>query len=193
MGNRGALAKKPGILGKARFRGKRWIICDTEFAGPPLPLMLPRKCTQLFFLDEAVALAAGHRPCFKCRNKAAKCFVAAAWPQKPGVKAAAMDKILHEQRIDPKEKKPLTHTSRFEDLPCGAFVKRYGEAWLVLHSSLVRYTPSGYDYDRRIERPTGHATVLTPPVAVDALAGGYSPILHSTACPETKCERPERR
>ena len=175
MGNRGALAVAPGKLGKALFKGTRWISCVTDFGGKKLPLMLPGKMTQLFFLDEAVALAAGHRPCGLCRKKDFEKFKAAAWPGKPGIRAAVADGILHKERIVTSTKKQRRFAASFEELPRGTFVELDGEAWLVLDSSLVRYTPAGYD--KKLDRPSGCAIVITPKSAVRALNNKYSPIL----------------
>ncbi|MDE0101365.1 MAG: hypothetical protein OXN89_03210 [Bryobacterales bacterium] len=175
MGNRGALAVAPDKLGNALWKGTRWISCDPKFGGKKLSLMAPGKNTQLFFLDEAVALAAGHRPCWTCRKGAFVQFKA-AWPGNGGVAATEMDRILHKERIVNFPTRQRGYPGRFEDLPNGTFVELDGEAWLVLDSSLVRYTPTGYD--KRLDIPSGCAIVITPKSVVEALANGYSPKLH---------------
>jgi len=96
MGNRGILHDDRRRLGRRRWTHKAWICCVTEFRGRRRQVMAPGRYTELFFLDEAVALAAGHRPCFECRRAAANAF-AACWGGEP--RAPDMDRVLHAERL----------------------------------------------------------------------------------------------
>ena len=174
MGNRGILHDDCQKLGRRRWTHKAWICCVTEFRGRKRQVMAPGRYTELFFLDEAVALAAGHRPCFECRREAAKAY-AAGWDGTP--RAAEMDRVLHAQRLS--EKRQRTHSCDLAGLPDGAFIARHGAAWLVKGSRLLRYTPAGYDGAEA--RPAGTVEVLTPPATLRALSAGYDPVLHPSA------------
>ncbi len=178
MGNRGILHDGSGRLGHKRWKHNHWVSCVTKRGNRRVPLMEPGHYTPLFFLDEAVALAAGHRPCARCRYEASRRF-AEAWLGNARLSTKEMDRILHDGRVDPVSRGQRTHTAAFDDLPRGTFVGQDGEAWLVLDSSLARYTPSGYD--ECVRKPSGSAVVLTPAAAVAALAGGYSPVIHPSA------------
>ena len=174
MGNRGILHDERRTLGRRRWTHKAWICCVTEFRGRKRQVMAPGRYTELFFLDEAVALAAGHRPCFECRRAAAKAY-SACWGGSP--RAGEMDRVLHAERLDGRRRR--IHIREFADLPDGAFVSRDGAAWLVRGTMLLRYTPGGYD--AATKRPAGAAGVLTPPATLRALRAGYAPLLHPSA------------
>jgi hypothetical protein len=136
--------------------------------------------TELFFLDEATALAAGHRPCFECRRKDAEAF-AEAWRDAFGLaerpRAGEMDRLLHAERLDGRNKR--AHRMTIDDLPDGVFVEWDDGAFAVRGDSLLRWTPSGYSERVRPTRGT-MIDVLTPPAIVRALAAGYVPQWHST-------------
>ncbi|MYE00634.1 MAG: hypothetical protein F4Y03_05050 [Alphaproteobacteria bacterium] len=174
MGNRGILHDEHRRLGRRRWTNKAWICCLTEFRGRRRQVMAPGRYTELFFLDEAVALAAGHRPCFECRREAAKAY-SACWGGNP--RASDMDRVLHGERLDGRRRR--IHACDIAALPDGAFVSRDGAAWLVRGSALLRYTPAGYD--SVVARPAGQAELLTPPSTLRALSAGYAPLLHPTA------------
>ncbi len=174
MGNRGILHDGHRALGRRRWTHKAWICCVTEFRGRKRQVMAPGRYTELFFLDEAVALAAGHRPCFECRREAARTY-AACWGGSP--RAGEMDRALHAERLDGRLRR--THIRDFAELPDGAFVSRDGAAWLVRGPLLLRYTPGGYD--AATERPAGAVEVLTPPATLRALRAGYAPQIHPSA------------
>ncbi|MCY3669585.1 MAG: hypothetical protein OXH14_00695 [Alphaproteobacteria bacterium] len=174
MGNRGILHDERQMLGGRRWTHKAWICCVTEFRGRKRQVMAPGRYTELFFLDEAVALAAGHRPCFECRREAAKAY-AACWGGSP--RAGELDRVLHAERLDGRRR--LVHIRELAELPDGAFVSRAGAAWLVRGPLLLRYTPGGYD--AVIERPAGAVEVLTPPATLRTLKAGYAPLLHPSA------------
>ena len=168
-GNRGCLHDAQRRI-RRQWQVKRWIACRLEFRGryraDPMP---PSRYTGLFFLDEATALAAGHRPCAECRREDYNAFRAVLGFDR----ADEIDERLHEERLGPHREAP------FAELPDGAFVLRDGTPWLVLQRELLCWTPGGYT--ERVARPGGRATVVTPPVLVDVLREGWSgavPLLH---------------
>ncbi len=174
MGNRGILHDACRKIGQRRWAHRAWICCVVEFRGRRRQVMTPRRYTELFFLDEAVAFAAGHRPCFECRREAAKAY-AAGWGGNP--RAAEMDRVLHAERLSGKAQR--TCSRDLAGLPDGAFIARRGVAWLVKGSRLLRYTPAGYDAAEA--RPAGTVEALTPPATLRALSAGYEPLLHPSA------------
>ena len=139
--------------------------------------MAPGKFTELFFLDEATALAAGHRPCGECRYEDYQ-HLAAMWADiHPGKRGAdAIDEQLDGERRDPRTKQRRFHEAPFDDLPDGAFVMFEGEPHLVLGTELLRWSPAGYT--ARATRPAGApATVITPPSLVALLATDRTPLV----------------
>ena len=186
MGNRGILHDAGQQLGRARWRHPHWIVCRLEFKGRRRRLMAPRAYTELFFLDEATALAAGHRPCAECRRTAFNAF-RSAWQQafqatrRPP--APEIDRVLHGARVEPRSRRQITHAADLDALPDGAFVSLPDDpatAWLVLGVRLFAYAPEGYGPARA--RPSGsNVRVLTPRPTVAVLAAGYRPELHSSA------------
>lgn len=184
-GNRGCLHDDHGQIRRS-FQGQRWIICLLEFKGRKRSIMTPGHYTELFFLDEATALAAGHRPCAECQRDRFNLFReiwAKANPEiTNGVRPAAttLDAVLHSERIA-----TGAHLHRFfdsiEDLPDGAFVTDDEQnAYLVLSHHLLRWSPAGYDGPAKqaIYYPI---RVLTPDSVVRALAAGYPVGIHSSA------------
>ena len=182
-GNRGCLHDGEGVV-RRRFNGKRWIACRLEFRGwKRTRLLQPGRFTELFFLDEATAFAAGHRPCALCRYEDYRSFVARWHALHPGDEpgADAIDARLHGERVDGEARRQRRHEAPFETLPDGAFVVDGDSAFLVLGERLLRWTPGGY-VDQR-PRPSGTAAVLTPPSLVAVLAAGWEgavPLLHPT-------------
>jgi hypothetical protein len=162
FGNRGCLHDANGEI-RRRFASKAWIACRLEFKNRRRPLLQPGRYTELFFLDDATALAAGHRPCAECRRADYKAFLAAAG----AARAPELDARLHAERME------TPHQRAFGALPDGAFVWHEEAPWLVLGARLRRWTPAGYT--DALERPTGSAVVLTPRTSVDVLAGGWRP------------------
>lgn len=179
MGNRGILHDAEGRLGVARWRHKHWICCVTAFKGRRRPLMAPGAWTELFFLDEAVALAAGHRPCAECRRADFLDF-RAAWAAAglPGRRAGEIDAALHPARVT-RARVQVTHRAEAAGLPDGSFIGWQGAAHLVRGGAVRRYSPAGYGPP--LPRPVGLVTVLTPAPVVDVLAAGYRAALHPTA------------
>ena len=183
-GNRGCLHDDRGRI-RRRYNGKRWIACRLEFRGwRRRPLLQPGRFTELFFLDEATAFAAGHRPCALCRREDYVRFGEIWHELHPGqVGADAIDAQLHSERVSPDRRTQLRHTAALAELPDGAFVLEEGAPLLVLGQSLLRWTPAGYS--ERTPRPAGGGAVLiTPPSLVEVLRAGWEPLvplLHPTA------------
>jgi hypothetical protein len=183
-GNRGCLHDEAGRI-RRRFNGRRWIACRLRFRGwHRTPLMQPGRFTELFFLDEATAFAAGHRPCALCRREDYNRFVAIWIGLHPGDAGAdAIDARLHAERVDPSTRAHRRHDAALDDLPDGAFVLEDDGPRLVLGSHLLSWTPGGYV--ARTPRPAGQpALVITPPSLVDVLRTGWQsvvPLLHPTA------------
>ena len=179
-GNRGVLHNDSLALVR-RYQVRRWLVCVLEFRGRRRPLLRPGRYTELFFLDEAVALAAGHRPCAECRYAAYQSFrtawtAALALPAKPA--ADDIDRVLHEERGLAGGAR-VTYPAPLLELPDGVFIAIDGESWLVHDGGLRRWTTAGYA--DRIDRFDGPAAVLTPRSTVAAIRAGYRPLLHPSA------------
>lgn len=174
MGNRGVLHNPQGEIVRA-YQGKRWITCRLDFKKRHRPVMTPGRYTELFFLDEATALAAGHRPCRECRRQEFDRF-AAIWREVNGGtgKADEMDRQLHVERTA--EAKPI-YTS-LDDLPDGVFVENENsEALLLWQHHLHFWTPFGYSTTFPLTTP-GLFTLLTPLSTVQVIRAGYTPIVY---------------
>jgi hypothetical protein len=176
-GNRGCLHDADGRI-RRRYNGKRWIACRLDFGDRHrAPLLQPGRYTELFFLDEATAFAAGHRPCALCRREDYDRLTAIWRELHPGqVGADAIDAQLHSERVDPETRTQLRHDGALDDLPDGTFVLRNDEPCLVLGSELLRWTVAGYTA-RITRRPSEGAIVLTPPSLVAVLRAGWQPLL----------------
>lgn len=185
MGNRGCLHDDHQEI-RRQYRGKRWIICLLDFKGRRRSIMTPGRYTELFFLDEATALAAGHRPCAECQRARFNLF-RKIWGQANlelvgtvPPKADSLDAFLHGERIGKRN-----HEQRFrnsiEDLPDGVFVTDDEQTpYLVLGKQLLRWSPDGYQHPPvpTIRFP---ARVLTPASVVRTLAAGYPVDIHPSA------------
>ena len=139
-----------------------------------------RSWTELFFLDEATAFAAGHRPCFFCRRDDANRF-RGAWEEGNGVAnllARDIDAVLHRERLDLGKKRLHPLPMPLGKLPDGAMVQVGGESYLILHGKTLPWSFEGY---ASAEIDTASALLLTPPSAVRALQAGYRPVLHPSA------------
>lgn len=183
-GNRGCLHDAAGRV-RRRYAGRRWIACRLQFRGWRRgPLLQPGRFTELFFLDDATALAAGHRACALCRH-GDYVRLAEIWRDlHPGQAGAdAIDAQLHAERVDPGTRGQRRRQVLLDEVPDGAFVLRDGTPWLVLGAELLRWTPAGYA--DRIRRPLGDpATLVTPPSLVAVLRAGWQPLvplLHPSA------------
>jgi hypothetical protein len=183
MGNRGCLHGPDRRLGTARWRSKLWICCVLDFKGVRRDPMPPGRWTALFFLDEATAFAAGHRPCAYCRRPAYDIFVE-TWraahdlPARP--KAAEIDAALHRQRIEPVGRRQRTYPATFGALPDGAMVSLDGRPALVRAGSALPWSLDGYAPPVAVP-PSSMVEVLTPAGTVAVLARGYRPELHPSA------------
>jgi hypothetical protein len=179
-GNRGIIhdpATK--TLLRKRWSTPAWLTCVCEFRGRRRKVMATRSWTELFFLDEATAFAAGHRPCFYCRREDANRF-RAAWEQgnrTKNVLAPEIDAVLHGERLaSGKKLHPLP--MRLERLPDGAMVQAGAESFLIAGGRALKWSPAGY---RRVERVPSEAKLLTPPSTVRAFIAGYRSLLHPSA------------
>ncbi len=184
-GNRGCLHDGSGRI-RRRYNGRRWIACRLEFRGwQRSPLLQPGRFTELFFLDEATAFAAGHRPCALCRREDYVRFVEIWAELHPGqVGADAIDAQLHRERVAPGTRAQLQHDAPLDELPDGSFVLHEGAAHLVLGPHLLRWTVAGYA--SRAARPTRRqVTLITPPSLVAVLRSGWDkrlvPLFHPSA------------
>jgi len=183
-GNRGCLHDPEGRI-RRQSNGKRWIACRLEFRGwHRHPLMQPGRFTELFFLDEATALAAGHRPCALCRRED-YVRLGELWRRlHPGeVGADAIDARLHAERLFAGTSDHRLHAMPYAELPDGAFVLERGQPWLALGERLLRWSPAGYDVAAARPR-RGDASVVTPTSLVALLGSGWEPVvplLHPSA------------
>jgi hypothetical protein len=170
-GNRGCLHDAQGRI-RRRYAGKRWIACRLRFRGwHRSPLLQPGKFTELFFLDEATAFAAGHRPCALCRRDDYRRFLAICG----AAGADEVDTRLHAERLGRRQAAPAGA------LPDGAFVLHDGAPFLVLGDALRRWTTAGYT--ERVT-PRGSIPIVTPPTLVEVLRAGWHgdvPFLHPSA------------
>jgi len=170
-GNRGCLHDASGEIRRS-YAVTRWIACRLEFRGRlRRPLLQPGRYTELFFLDDATAMAAGHRACAECRRED---YVRLA--EILGGRADAIDEQLHDERLAPGARTRRLHDAPLDELPDGAFVLLGGAPWLVLGADLLRWTPAGYT--ERRPRPTRQeAQLITPPSLVAVLRAGWEPVV----------------
>jgi hypothetical protein len=178
MGNRGIIHDPATrTLLKRRWTTRAWIICVCDFKDVRREVMARRSWTELFFLDEATALAAGHRPCFYCQRHRAKAFQA-AWADgnKTSIQPApAMDAVLHKERLDAKGgKRRHAIEGQIKDLPNGTMIASGKDAYAVKEGVMYLWSWQGYTPS---DPPTGDATLLTPPSTVQALRAGYDPLV----------------
>ncbi len=183
FGNRGGrFHRDDRTLGARRHVSKAWICCLLSFKGRQREVW-GRSYTELFFLDEPAALAAGHRPCFECRRAEAVAFAEKfAGRGGSGTRASAgeMDMILHRERLGRDGRSKRLHPVSLDELPDGVFVTLTGsESFAVNGKRLLRWTPAGYA--EALPRPSGSAMMLTPPAITKVLARGYAPQWHASA------------
>lgn len=180
LGNRGVLHDSDrGVVRASQHR--RWLVCTLEYRGRRRQIMAPGRYTELFFLDEAVALAAGHRPCAKCRRPAYRAFrrawqQASEMPVPPG--AEEIDRILARERSRRGGRRQLPEYP-VSELPDGVFIAWHEEAWLLSGPVILRWSPAGYtDPVPRFAHP---APAITPPSTIAAIGAGYVPAIHPSA------------
>jgi hypothetical protein len=177
MGNRGVLHNEQQEIVRP-FKLQAWIICKLEFKDRKRPIMRPNHWTELFFLDEATAFAAGHRPCFECRREAATHFKACWIKGNPQYEfnmktpIGEIDKVLYKERRDDHGEK-RTFGSNAANLPDGIFVMVDKKPYLLKEQQLFLWTPAGYE--QHMALPAVTLTVLTPRSAVEAFRAGYKP------------------
>jgi hypothetical protein len=184
LGNRGGAFHTPQQTIEGRlWHSKQWICCVLAFKNRRREVMQPRRYTELFFLDEATALAAGHRPCFECRRDAAMDF-ALRWSKLRGGMARAvagdMDKALHAERLDGQGNKRL-HQAEMAQLPDNTFIRWNGQFTRITGPALQVWSFDGYGPPLHRPDDAGRVDVLTPPSIVAVLGDGYRPLLHKSA------------
>jgi len=179
-GNRGIIHDPRTKTLTRRWASRAWLTCVCEFRGRRRQVMGGRSWTELFFLDEATALAAGHRPCFFCRRDDANRF-RAAWEEGNGVRrvlARDIDAVLHRERLSGAKKRMHALPMSLQELPDGAMLQEGAESYLVLQSRALKWSPAGY---RNAPNAIKDAMLLTPPSTLRALSAGYRPVLHKSA------------
>ena len=182
MGNRGIIHDPATRTLNRRWASKAWIICLCGYKGVLRRVMSARSWTELFFLDEATALAAGHRPCFYCRRRDAEAF-RAAWAGGNGgeaIRAAAIDTVLHGERLEGRDKRLHPLPTPVPALPDGAMIAAGGGSFMVAGGAVRRWSAAGYGDS--VPAPV-EARLLTPPSTLRALAAGYRPVIHASASP----------
>jgi hypothetical protein len=181
-GNRGIIHDPATrTLLRRRWTTRAWIACVCDFKGRRRKVMATRSWTELFFLDEATALASGHRPCFYCRRADAVAFRAAWTAGNGGVppRAPEIDLMLHRERLDEHHRKRLHPLpTALDALPDGAMIAVDATAYLMIGGRPLCWSEHGYETPRK---PPASALLLTPPSTVRTLAAGYRPRLHDSA------------
>jgi hypothetical protein len=179
-GNRGIIHDPATKTLTRRWASPAWLTCVCEFRGWRRKVMGGRSWTELFFLDEATALAAGHRPCFFCRRDDAVRF-RAAWEAGNGVRnlrARDMDAVLHRERLEGGKKRLHQLPMPLEKLPDGAMVQEGAESYLIAQGRPLLWSPGGY---REAQNAPEDAKLLTPPSTLQTLIAGYKPLLHPSS------------
>jgi hypothetical protein len=182
MGNRGRIHNEHQQIG-SRYKSPAWLICKLEFKGRKRQIMAPNSYTELFFLDEATAFAAGHRPCFECRredfNRFRKLWIEGNrqynFSDKTSIRE--IDQVLHNQRINKDGAKKM-YPEELNKLPDGTIVSFQESAFLLFKQHLYLWTPYGYE-KRNSSVIKGNVNVLTPLSIVNTFKAGYEPQISS--------------
>ena len=180
-GNRGIIHDpRTRTLLTRRWTSQAWLICMLQWRGVRRKVMGEGSWTELFFLDEATALAAGHRPCFLCRRDAAQAFQVSFPMRGQGVtpKAGDIDGVLHAERLDGRRKRLHALTSPAADLPDGAMILQDGAPHLILGGLARPWAPSRYGAPAAA---LDSAQLITPPSTLAVLKDGYAPMIHPSA------------
>jgi hypothetical protein len=181
VGNRGIIhdpATKT-LLNK-RWSTPAWLTCVIEFRGRRRKVMERRSWTELFFLDEATAFAAGHRPCFYCRRDDANRF-RCAFEEGNGKRellAPDIDAVLHRERLDGRSKRLHALPMPLAKLPDGAMVQAGSDSFLIVRGAALRWSLRGYSEAAGVLH---EPMLLTPPSTLHAFMAGYRPVLHPSA------------
>lgn len=182
MGNRGVLHNEAREI-VAAWRSPRWITCALDFKGRRREVFAPHRYSELFFLDEATSLAAGHRPCAECRRSRFKEF-RAAWAAGRSNRAESrpptadeIDRILHSERLRSGGGKK-TYPAVLSSLPAGVIVEHEGLAHLVSGGRLRPWSFAGYGPAASV-LPATEVAVLTPRSIVRAIRASFIPQVHS--------------
>ncbi|KXG85041.1 hypothetical protein [Agrobacterium bohemicum] len=177
-GNRGIIHDpETRTLTTKRWTSKAWLVCSCDYKNTRRDVMATRSWTELFFFDEATALAAGHRPCFQCRRQDADMF-RASWAEgnaKPLPSAGDIDIILHKERLQSRRKRVNMLLSPLDELPDGAMIAAGGNAYLTMKGKQYRWSAQGYERAHTLPFVDG---LLTPPSTLRTLKAGYRPLLH---------------
>jgi len=180
-GNRGIIHDpRTKTLLNRRWASRAWLTCVCDFKGRRRDVMARRSWTELFFLDEATAFAAGHRPCFFCRREDANRF-RAAWEEGNGVfglRADDIDAVLHRERLEDRRKRLHPLPAPLLELPDGAMVEAGAESFLIAQGRALMWSPAGY---RLAKSAIEGEMLLTPPSTLRAFSAGYRPVLHRSA------------
>jgi len=179
-GNRGIIHDPATKTLTRRWASQAWLTCVCEFRGRRRQVMGGRSWTELFFLDEATAFAAGHRPCFFCRRDDANRF-RAAWEAGNGVtqlRAREIDAVLHRERLSGRSKRLHPLPMPLPQLPDGAMLQAADESFVIVQGRALQWSPAGY---RAADKGPRDATLLTPPSTLRAMSAGYRPVLHPSA------------
>jgi hypothetical protein len=183
MGNRGILHDDTGRILRS-WQVRRWIACRTAFRGRHRQLLQPHSYTELFFLDEATAFAAGHRPCAECRYADYQCFKA-AWAVGVGIPNGAddMDVVMHADRLEGRgvQQRKRTYWEQVATLPEGTFIRLDGSAWLLWRGQLLEWSAGGYRTRLSPLVVSSRVEVLTPRSLVAVLRAGYPLQVHVSA------------
>ena len=188
MGNRGCLHGQGRELRVSRWRSTLWICCLLDWKGVRRDPMPPGRWTALFFLDEATALAAGHRPCGYCRRPDYLAFTR-AWQATAGLagppRAREMDAVLHRERVN-RSRRQLTRWLPADDLPDGVMIRDRGVPGLLIGGQVRPWSFRGYGAPAEIgpagpRHPPGQTEALTPPAIIAAIRAGYRPLVHPSA------------
>ena len=179
-GNRGIIHDPVTRTLIRRWAGKAWLTCVCEFRGRRREVMGGRSWTELFFLDEATALSAGHRPCFFCRRDDANRFRAAweAGNSTGHMPARDIDAVLHRERLSGGKKRLHALPVPWRQLPDGAMLQDGAENLLIVQGRALLWSPAGY---RKAQNVTRDALLLTPPSTLRAMSAGYRPALHPSS------------
>ena len=183
MGNRGRLHDEHRVLGQRQWTTQSWVACLLAFRGRTRTLMQPGRYTELFFLDEVTALAAGHRPCATCRREDFHRFIRAwaAVAGRPGerVHPPEMDRYIHAERVD-RHRRKIVFEEKLDALPDGVIVKRNGAPLLKWRGMMRHWSLDGYCENSSIVGDE-LLTVLTPRPIVEIMRAGYCPGVHPSA------------